>query len=281
MTLVAFLAALGSAVLHAVWNTLARSRPEPGNGFGAIVVMAGVVALPIAAWRGVPTEPIVWAWLAVGIMFNATAIRLTMAAYRRLPLSLAYPLSRGSAPLMVALVEFGLIAHALPSPGIIVGMAVVSGAVLLLAKSARSGDGLDRKGLLFTLGAAVCTAGFTLTDAQGVRVHGDPLSYGAMVAILNAIALPLIQRAEGKSLAGMMKGNIVFGFFASIVSMASYLLVLFAFMHGPVAPSSAIRETSVLFATLFAALFLGEKPGALRWIAIAIAAGGVALIRTG
>ncbi len=281
MTLIAFLAALGSAVLHAAWNTLARSRSEPGYAFGAIVVAAGVTSLPILALRGVPTVSAAWGWMAIGFTFNLIAIRLTMAAYRRLPLSLAYPLSRGTAPLMVALMEFGFLSHALPGAGVIVGMLVVSAAVLMLAKSARTGEGLDRKGLLFTMGAAVSTAIFSITDAQGVRAGGDPLAYGATVAVLMAVALPIIQRVEGVSLARMFRGNVVFAMSASVVSMGSYLLVLYAFMHGPIAPSSAIRETSVLFGTVFAAMFLGEKPGPLRWSAIALAVAGVALIRLG
>ncbi len=279
MTLLAFLAALGSAMLHAGWNALARSRPEPGAAFCAVVVAAGVISLPLVVWRGLPTVPEAWFWLAVGFCFNLSAVRLTMAAYRRLPLSLAYPLSRGTAPLLVALIEFGLLGRAVPGAGVLVGMVIVSLAVLLLAKSARTGEGLDRRGLLYTMGVAVCTAVFSITDALGVRASGDPFAYGAAVAIVTAVGLPLLQHFEGVHIGRMLRGNMVFGLFVSFLSMGSYLLVLYAFMNAPVAPSSAIRETSVLFGAVLAALFLGETFGRLRWFAIALAVVGVATIR--
>ena len=62
MSLTVFLMALGSAVLHAVWNTLARSRPDPGFGFAAMVVSAGVIGLPLLAYAGLP-DPDSFVWL--------------------------------------------------------------------------------------------------------------------------------------------------------------------------------------------------------------------------
>jgi drug/metabolite transporter (DMT)-like permease len=129
------------------------------------------------------------------------------------------------------------------------------------------------------MGVAVCTAIFSITDAQGVRAAGDPFAYGAAVAIVTALGLPLLQHFEGVHVGRMLRDNLAFGFLASFLSMGSYLLVLYAFMHAPVAPSSAIRETSVLFGTVLAALFLGETIGRLRWLAILLAVAGVATIR--
>ena len=63
------------------------------------------------------------------------------------------------------------------------------------------------------------------------------------------------------------------------VSMVSYLLILLAYQNGPVAPSSAIRETSVVFATAFAALLLGETIGRLRWLAVGLTCIGMIIIR--
>ena len=46
--------ALTSAILHAIWNTLARSRPDPGFGYAAMVFSAGLLGMPLLAVIGVP-----------------------------------------------------------------------------------------------------------------------------------------------------------------------------------------------------------------------------------
>ena len=47
----------------------------------------------------------------------------------------------------------------------------------------------------------------------------------------------------------------------------------------PIGMVSALRETSVLFAVLIGILFLGERPGATRLAAIALAATGIAMLK--
>ena len=47
------------------------------------------------------------------------------------------------------------------------------------------------------------------------------------------------------------------------------------------APVAALRETSMLFGVAFARLFLGERPGRKGWAAVAMIAGGAAMLRAG
>jgi len=65
-----------------------------------------------------------------------------------------------------------------------------------------------------------------------------------------------------------------FGFLARLVSYTSSLLVLFAFTHGPTGPVAALRETSVLFGTAFAAWMLAERVGRVEWLSAVIAVTG-------
>src|SRR5262249_44104255 len=123
-------------------------------------------------------------------------------------------------------------------------------------------------------GAAVC-------DASGVRLSGNAIGYSASMAIANAIVLGLVFRLEGRRpLAGLIAAP---GFAAlwSAASMCSYVLLLWGFTQGPAALVAAVRETSVLFATAFAALILRERLTPLHWAASLLAAAGVALIRLG
>jgi len=49
--------------------------------------------------------------------------------------------------------------------------------------------------------------------------------------------------------------------------IASYGIALWAMTRAPLALVAALRETSVLFATVFAAVFLRERFGAARYVA--------------
>lgn len=278
MSLTVFLMALGSAVLHAVWNTLARSRPDPGFGFAAMVVSAGVIGIPLLAYAGLPNSDSYF-WLGCSCLFNLATLRLTMMAYRLLPLSLAYPISRAAAPLIVTFIQIIVLGQEHGGVGIVLGIAVISFAIMLLAASARTEDKLDPRGLMFTLAAGVFTAIVVVVDSIGVRLSGNTLGYAAVAAIVNAVTLPILLAFEGVHPRQLLKGNKRFGMMGASVSMVSYLLILLAYQNGPVAPSSAIRETSVVFATAFAALLLGETIGRLRWLAVGLTCVGMVIIR--
>ena len=93
--------------------------------------------------------------------------------------------------------------------------------------------------------------------------------------------MPLFLRVEGIAFSKMMKGQLAFGFFASLFSMSSYILFLVALTHGPIGAASAIRETSVLFALGISIVMLKEKVGYLRIIACLLAFAGAATLRLG
>ena len=49
----------------------------------------------------------------------------------------------------------------------------------------------------------------------------------------------------------------------------------------PTGPVAALRETSVLFGTAFAAWMLAERVGRIEWLSAVIAVIGIALLRLG
>ncbi len=69
------------------------------------------------------------------------------------------------------------------------------------------------------------------------------------------------------------------GLAAGAVSVGAYWIVVWAFTQAPLGLVAALRETSVLFAMLIAALVLREPVGPRRWAAAALIAGGIALMR--
>jgi drug/metabolite transporter (DMT)-like permease len=65
----------------------------------------------------------------------------------------------------------------------------------------------------------------------------------------------------------------------AIASTASYLLILWVWSHGPIAPAAALRDTSSVFALLIAVIWLREPFTRLRLVAIVLSAAAVPLLR--
>jgi uncharacterized membrane protein len=64
-----------------------------------------------------------------------------------------------------------------------------------------------------------------------------------------------------------------------LASLGSYWIALWAMTRAPVAAVSALRETSVLFATVLSVLVLKERFGLQRVLGAAVIVGGVVALR--
>ena len=278
MDQLAFIAALASAVTYAAWNAAARARPDPGDGFAVVVLAAGLLAVPLLAWSGLPDQR-AWPWIAGGLVFNLISMRTMMATYRRTPFSVGFPIARGLTPPLVAVAAM-VSAGELVSLPAVAGIALVSVALVVLGLHSLRRQKAAPAGLALAALSSLFAAGYVYMDAQGARISGSVVAYAATLAILNAIALGVLGALEGRSPFRLTAADWRFGLLTAVVSMTSYVLLLYAFTRGPIGPVSALRETSVLFATAFAAWLLRERVGPVEWLSAASAVVGIILIRT-
>jgi drug/metabolite transporter (DMT)-like permease len=65
---------------------------------------------------------------------------------------------------------------------------------------------------------------------------------------------------------------------AALFIFGAYAVVLAALQLAPAAPVAALRETSVVFATVYAALVLGEPAGRRRLAGAAVVVAGITLL---
>ena len=70
------------------------------------------------------------------------------------------------------------------------------------------------------------------------------------------------------------------GAFAGLLSVGTYGLALWALSVAPAAEIAALREISVVFAAIIAALFLGEAFGARRIALTILIAAGLVWMKT-
>lgn len=114
-------------------------------------------------------------------------------------MSYAYPLMRGSAPLLVALASAVIVGERLSGGGWL-GMLLILGGVLGLALGQRygqprrlaSGPQLGVTG--YALGNATVIAVYTLVDGLGARASGHAVSYTSILVGIGLAALLLQER---------------------------------------------------------------------------------------
>ncbi len=260
--------ALTAAVVHAVWNLLLVRAPDPQAATAAGSAISVLVAAPfaVATWR---VEPEAWRLAAASFGFQLAYFVLLGAAYRRAELSVVYPIARGTGPVLtlaVGALALGAATSAAQAAGVLlVGLGVV------LVRGGAVGRGAP-----FGLAIAATIAGYTLIDDRGVE-HAAPLAY-LLVATGTASATYAAafawRRGPRALAAAVTPATIVAGF----GMFGAYALVLLALARAPAAPVAAVRETSVVIATVLAASVLRERVSAFRLGGAVLVAAGVALI---
>ncbi|WP_345817082.1 DMT family transporter (plasmid) [Paraburkholderia sp. PREW-6R] len=263
-----------AAVLHASWNAMLHGNEDRYLSMTWMSIAIGAVSALVVMVVPSPASA-AWPYIAasglVHIVYNMTLVR----SYRRADLAQAYPIARGSSPLLVTL-GAALFAHEAISLLHALGIVMISGGIIAIALERRH---VSPAGTLAALTTGATIAVYTVIDGIGVRLSGGhALSYTAWMFLFYWLmpALFIAQRgitalwasaravpmAIGSSLAG------------GLVSIAAYGIVIWALQSGAMGTVSALRETSVVFAVLIGRVFLRESVSGKRWLACVIVAGG-------
>jgi drug/metabolite transporter (DMT)-like permease len=277
MTPVLVLLVLAAAVLHALWNAMAKSGGRPGFSIASYQLVGSVVCL--AATPFVPS-PSVESWpmiLASVIIHNFYYFTLAQA-YRAGDLSQVYPLFRGLAPVLVA-AGAAFVAGEWLSVGTTIGIVTISVGIMSLSFRGATLGKMPPRALAWGLATCVLIACYTVVDGLGVRAADSELGYIVWLFVFEVVPIGLIllatQRREWFDYMGKSPTMVLIG---GVASSGAYGLVIFAMSLGAMAVVSSLRETSVIFAAVIGAVFLREPFGAARVRAALLIALGVALM---
>ncbi|MFT3729899.1 MAG: DMT family transporter [Hyphomicrobium sp.] len=155
-------------------------------------------------------------------------------------------------------------------------MLLICAGIITMVRDAKTGD---VRSVYVALLNAIVIASYTLVDGVGTRLSQSPAAYAAWVFMLTGIPLAgcvvARKRAEIARMFASQGGAAAVGGVATVVS---YAIVLHAMTLAPVAMVAALRETSILFGTAIAGLFLHERLGPARLVGAGlIGLGAVAL----
>jgi drug/metabolite transporter (DMT)-like permease len=268
---------LAAAVLHAVWNALAHSVRDKLVGFALLNLAYTLCAVVMVCLAPMPAAA-AWPYLAASALLQTLYQLLLLQAYRLGDFGQMYPLARGSSVWLVTLTSTTLLGAALPA-GQLAGVVVMAAGLAGLALA----DGLPNRSQLpaiaAALGTGVMIAGYTLVDGTGVRHAGSVFGYVAWLFLLQGPILPLIAFAlRGRRLIGRLRPVWRQGLAGGVLSLTAYALVVWAQSRASLAMVAALRETSIVIATLIGTVLFRERLGRLRTAASVTVLAGIALL---
>jgi len=253
LTIIAII--LSAAMLHAVWNAIVKTAADRTTTLGLVAlghVLPGAVMVAILPLP----SPEAFIYIALSTFVHFGYFYLLGRAYQHGDLSVVYPIARGIVPALVSLWAMLLLGEVLPLmvwAGI--GL-IVTGIVLSNWKALRSGIGISA--LVLSLGTGLCISIYSVVDGVGVRLSGNILSYWAWGAFLHLFIAGFAGWRRWQTLAQLPSKIWIVGIAGGMVSMTAYGLILYAKNFAPLGIVSALRETSVIFATLIGFVILKE-----------------------
>ena len=273
--LVATILALGAAVLHAGWNLAVKQSGDRWLALWGLFSAGGLIGLPYSVFATVNGDLgwAAWGWaLASGIVHTFYIWRLART-YEIADFSVTYPIARGGGALAAAVGGVLFLSDHL-SPTSIAGIVIVVVGLTLLAGHVQWGY------VWPALLVAVCIGTYTVIDSQGSRTTTGS-AYAMSIFVTGGILTTLWGVTSGRTpdMRASLPVNWRQYLGTGAASLVTYWMVLLAVRRAPVGYVTALRESSVVFATFLGWRYLKEDSGIRRVAsALVIVAGLVTLV---
>ncbi|MDC9613512.1 DMT family transporter [Xenorhabdus khoisanae] len=281
MTTLLFLFVLCAALLHASWNALVKISADRFLGISIIVFFAGLISTSGLFWVGLPAFSSL-PWLILSAILHTGYCLFLSRSYATGDLSQVYPIARGCAPLITALLSWLILRETLPPLAILGVGLIIAGIILIAFPQGKKSFRLDRKTLVTAIITSAFTACYTLSDGVGSRTSDNVLTYILWLFAINGWVMGVIMyfkywNTAGKNIRQYWKQGLMGG----LMQLLSYGIVIWAMSRAPIVLVAALRETSVLFAMLLSVFILREPFSKMRLLACVVIIIGIVSTKLG
>ena len=285
----ALLLVLLAALFHATWNLVAKKSGGTTVFAFSTCLLTAIIWFPFALgviiyyphlsffhWDS-------WAWLMVSLSaaIHAVYYIVLLHGYKVAPLSIVYPIARGTGPLISSIGAILLFQESITLSTVMGVLLIVLGIVLLTWNGGAKVEDSEAfyKGLGWGAVTGLTISIYTLVDACGVKTLGmNPLLFDYWGGVFRAfIFLPFVFNKKNEVVEvfkSSFKGMLVI----AILGPLAYILVLSAIQLAPVSHVAPAREVSMLFGAFFGGKILNEGRFTQRMLAAGLIAGGVILL---
>jgi drug/metabolite transporter (DMT)-like permease len=281
MTLYVLSLILTAAVLHALWNLLAKRAKGKAPFIWLMYIASTVLYLPVLLYEvridGFVCSPVViWFSLTSAILHIGYYLVL-QKGYRTSDLSVVYPMARGAGPLFSSIAAILFLHEKLKITAILGLFLILAGVLVITGLSFKRGnDGKVLTGVFWGLLTGVFIALYTFNDTVAIKTYAVSTLIITFVSnVFSTILLiPFIfsQKEEIRLEIQQHKWSIVA---IGLLSPAAYILVLEALKYAPLTVVAPVRETSILFGVFMGSRVLNEGEGKRRIFASVTILGGI------
>lgn len=266
---IATLLILTSAFLHACWNAGVKHSEDKLATIIFVTTYGGLLLLPFAVFVPFPDAEL-WGWIGASMVCHLLYQSFLAKALDSNPLTVAYPIARGTGPFIVALFAYFILGDDITLIDTVCIAVLVSGIMFTISLK---GSG-SKTALIYPFATGLSIASYTIVDALAVRSAANPYTFivwaGVMAGPLIMIT-GIIQRGRGIVATSARTWRRALP--VTFAAQGGYALALLAYTYGSIGEVAALRETSIIFAAIIGTLWLKEplsrrKTGSIFLIAL-------------
>jgi len=287
MTGLALILVLLSALSHAIWNLLAKRAMKQEVFLWWVLVSTSVLLMPLSVFL-IWNYPILYPgwWFILGtVILHVFYFTFLGRSYTHADLSLAYPIARGTGPVLVPIIGALLLKEVI-APLAIIGIISVALGIFAVywwgsfREILRDSLKIFREsGTRYALLTGLVIAAYSVWDKVGVS-YVNPFLYMYFLALGSALFLtPYIWWFHGISTIRIeIRKEIRSIILSGLLMFLAYGLILFAFQFSRVSYIAPAREVGIVIGVVFGTLLLREPFGKGRAIGSCLIIAGLVLI---
>ncbi len=285
MQLTALILILIAALFHATWNLVAKKSGGTTVFAFATSIVTATLWTPIA-FTLIQYSPhlsqahwnnTAWFMVFLSAVIHSVYYVVLLHGYQVAPLSVVYPIARGTGPLLSSFVAIFIFNEQLTIYTGCGVLLIVFGIVLLTwSKEISMLDKSSLRGIGWGFLTGLMISLYTLTDAYSVKsLSMDPLIFDYWSNVMRVIILFPFAFRSSTRIAQTIKTDLKSILVISILGPTAYILVLTAIQIAPVSHVAPAREISMLFGAFFGGKLLQEGHLVRRMIAAGLIGLGV------
>ncbi|MEY3092784.1 MAG: hypothetical protein RIU67_1567 [Actinomycetota bacterium] len=275
--LVATVLALGAAVLHAGWNLAVKQSGDRWLALWGLFTAGGLLGLPYAVVATLQGDLgwSAWGWASLSGVIHAFYIGRLARTYEIADFSVTYPIARGGGALFAAIGGVVFLNDHL-SPLSVAGIVIVVVGLMILSGHVDWAHVWPALIVAFLIGA------YTVVDSKGSRSTVGS-AYAMSIFVTGGIGTTVqgLYRRRWREMVASVPGYLKQYVMTGAASLVTYWMVLLAVRRAPVGYVTALRESSVVFATFLGWRVLREQSGLRRILCSALIVVGLVTLVLG
>ena len=285
MSQAAFFLILFSAILHVLWNLLAKKGHFSVPFYAILATVPMLCCSQIFFWTPVDIAKLpLQCWLLLGgaVFFDATFYCLGVVyAYRKLEMSLAYPVMR-ALPLLftVILTAIFQVGSRISLPGAIGAVIIVAGCIIMPLKklSDLRWSTYFNSGTVFLLVVAVGTTGYSFCDDNCQKLMAE-LFPEVKNTFISLTYYTLLRKKSREVAVDILKHDLRTPAIAGIFAAAAYICVLLSMTCvSNISYVLAFRQIGLVIGAASGIIFLKETATKAKAVGVVLIVSGLMLM---